>query len=189
VKPIGTIAAMNSKPVAMGHHPASPPALYRPDTQVAMRTLEFFTAHIRNPATRKAYAKAAERFADWCAEQVLHHLRDIRPMHVAAYIEGLQVTLAALRILFDWLVVGQIIPTNPASSVRGPKHSVKKGTTSVLTAEELRTLLDAWIPVRWLAYAIGHRRHAVHLRPGRCRAEDAGGRYLHAGQADVGPAA
>ena len=50
--------------------------------------------------------------------------------------------LAALRMLFDWFVVGQVLPFNPASSVRGPKHVVKKGKTPVLTAEEARGLLD-----------------------------------------------
>jgi integrase/recombinase XerD len=46
-------------------------------------------------------------------------------------------------MLFDWLVTGQVMPTNPAHAVRGPKHSVKKGKTSVLSAEEMRTLLDS----------------------------------------------
>jgi len=46
-------------------------------------------------------------------------------------------------MLFDWLVIGQVIATNPASSVRGPKHSVKKGKTPVLTAEEARALIDS----------------------------------------------
>ncbi len=46
-------------------------------------------------------------------------------------------------MLFDWLVTGQVIPLNPAHAVRGPKHSVKKGKTSVLSAEEMRTLLDS----------------------------------------------
>ena len=46
-------------------------------------------------------------------------------------------------MLFDWLVLGQIVPTNPASVVRGPKYIVKKGKTSVLTADEARTLLDS----------------------------------------------
>ena len=50
--------------------------------------------------------------------------------------------LAAIRMLFDWLVVGQILPSNPASSVRGPRYSTKKGKTPVLTADEARTLLD-----------------------------------------------
>ena len=46
-------------------------------------------------------------------------------------------------MLFDWLVLGQIIPTNPTSAVRGPKHSVRKGKTPGLTAEEARDLLDS----------------------------------------------
>ena len=43
----------------------------------------------------------------------------------------------------DWLVVGQIIPMNPASSVRGPKYFIRRGKTPVLTAEEARQLLDS----------------------------------------------
>jgi len=31
--------------------------------------------------------------------------------------------LAAVRMLFDWLITGQVMPANPASSVRGPKIS------------------------------------------------------------------
>ena len=50
--------------------------------------------------------------------------------------------LAAIRKLFDWLVVGHLLPFNPASSVRGPKHVVKEGKTPVLSAEEARKLLD-----------------------------------------------
>jgi site-specific recombinase XerD len=131
---------------------AALPALFTPNARAAKRTLEFFTAQIRNPNTRRAYARAASRFAAWCAERGLDDLQAIEPVHVAAYVEGLQLQmtapsvklqLAALRVLFDWLVVGQVIPVNPASSVRGPKHSVKKGKTPVLTADEARTLIDA----------------------------------------------
>jgi hypothetical protein len=25
-------------------------------------------------------------------------------------------------MLFDWLIAGQVMPSNPASAVRGPKH-------------------------------------------------------------------
>jgi site-specific recombinase XerD len=46
-------------------------------------------------------------------------------------------------MLFDWLVIGQAMPSNPASAVRGPKHVVKKGKTPVLSAGETRDLLDA----------------------------------------------
>ncbi|SPB14317.1 phage integrase family protein [Caballeronia novacaledonica] len=51
--------------------------------------------------------------------------------------------LAAIRHLFDWLVTGQIVPHNPAASVRGPSHTAKKGKTPVLDASETRQLLDS----------------------------------------------
>jgi len=51
--------------------------------------------------------------------------------------------LAAIRMLFGWLVVGQVIPMNPAGSVRGPKHVVKRGKTPVLTADDARQLIDS----------------------------------------------
>ena len=35
--------------------------------------------------------------------------------------------LAAVRHLFDWLVTGQVVPVNPAASVRGPSHVVTPG--------------------------------------------------------------
>ena len=34
--------------------------------------------------------------------------------------------LTAIRMLFDWLVTGQVVPVNPAHAGRGPRHSVKK---------------------------------------------------------------
>jgi hypothetical protein len=42
--------------------------------------------------------------------------------------------LAAVRMLFDWLITGQVAPSNPASAERGPTHVVKTGTTPVLEA-------------------------------------------------------
>ena len=126
------------------------PGLFSISKQAQRRFWEFFTAHIRNPNTRRAYLIAAWRFADWCG----HHgipLAKVEPMVVAAYVEELtgklsaasvKQHLAAIRMLFDWLVVGQVLPFNPASSVRGPKHVVRKGKTPVLSAEEARGLLD-----------------------------------------------
>jgi site-specific recombinase XerC len=70
--------------------------------------------------------------------------------HVATYIEDLKdqmsaplvkLRLAAIRMLFDWLVVGQIVPTNPASAVRGPKHSIKKGKTPVFFVDETHSAI------------------------------------------------
>ncbi len=51
--------------------------------------------------------------------------------------------LAALRHLFDWMVMGQIMPTNPAAAVRGPRHIVRRGKTPVLDPAEARQLIDA----------------------------------------------
>ena len=117
----------------------------------AWRYIEFFTANIRNPNTRRAYARACARFLGWCADRGLA-LPGVRPFDVAAYIEGLRrevsapsvkQQLAAIRLLCDWLVVGQVIPANPASAVRGPKHVVKTGKTPVLEGAEWRRLVDA----------------------------------------------
>jgi hypothetical protein len=49
-------------------------------------------------------------------------------------------------MLFDCLVTGHVIETNPAYSVRGPRYTVKKGKTPVLTAEEAHALLES-IPI------------------------------------------
>jgi hypothetical protein len=126
------------------------PALFSPDPSTARRTLEFFTADIRNANTRRAYARAGADFAGWCSERGLTDLSDVEPVHVATYVEQLKLAppsikqrLAALRRLFDWLVVGQVIPTNPATSVRGPRYSSRKGKTPVLSAEEVRELVDS----------------------------------------------
>jgi site-specific recombinase XerC len=51
--------------------------------------------------------------------------------------------LAALRHLFGWLVNGQIMPINPAHTVRGPRHVVTSGQTPVLDPAEARALLDS----------------------------------------------
>jgi site-specific recombinase XerD len=117
----------------------------------AWRYVEFFTANIRNPNTRRAYARACGSFFHWCDLRGLT-LACIRPHDVGAYIEALQrsaappsvkQSLAAVRMLFDWLVVGQVMPTNPAAAVRGPAYVVKTGKTPVLEGQEWRQLFDS----------------------------------------------
>jgi integrase len=70
-------------------------------------------------------------------------------------------------MLFDWLVVGHIMAVNPAHAVRGPKHSVRKDKTPVLTAEEARTLLDS-IPVMRTVKLKGGEKKEVHCVVGLC---------------------
>jgi integrase len=76
----------------------------------------------------------------------------VQPFHVAAFVKELQGQfapptvkqhLAALRMLFDWLVTGHVLDTYPAHAVRGPKYVVTRGKTPVLTADEARAILDA----------------------------------------------
>ena len=179
---------------------AAVPALYAPNPEAAKRFIEYFAAHIRNPNTRRAYLRAVRDFADWCdAAAVSRSSLDIEPVHIAAYIEQLgkhlakpsvKQNLAAIRMLFDWLVVGQVVAANPAAPVRGPKHTVKKGKTPCSTADEARVLLDS--------ISHGHdpgaprprldRHHGLHVRPGGRGPQDAGRGRLRPGPAVLGPA-
>lgn len=136
---------------------AKHPVVFARNERAGERFFSFFTANIRNKNTRRAYYKAACRFSEWCEGRGVDELADVKPPHVAAYIEwlGLQLPegqglskpsvkqhLAALRMLFDWLVVGHVIEHNPAHAVRGPKYSQKKGKTPVLDRDEARALIS-----------------------------------------------
>lgn len=128
------------------------PALFgNAGERAAYRFIEFFIATIHNPNTRLAYYRAVYRFAYWC-EQRRIELPHLNAVLIAKYVHELgQVAspptvkqhLAAIRMLFDYLVTGHIMPINPAAAVRGPKYVIKTGKTPVLTAQETRQLLDA----------------------------------------------
>jgi site-specific recombinase XerD len=116
------------------------------------RFWEFFVNSIRNPHTRRAYGRSIGEFLAWCEQRGLASIEDVEPLHVGMYIEAVtrshsaptaKQKLAAIRMLFDWLVTGQIVPSNPTASVRGPKHVVKVGKTAVLDPQEARVLLDS----------------------------------------------
>src|SRR5260221_14531301 len=100
--------------------------------RASMRFLEFFAANIRNPHTRRAYARAADEFLAWCATAGVPSIGAVQPVHVATWIEAgtrelatpsVKQRLAAIRHLFDWLVTGQVVPANPAGSVLGRRIS------------------------------------------------------------------
>jgi site-specific recombinase XerD len=132
---------------------ASVPALIARDGErAAYRFLEFFTAQIRNANTRRAYAHAVGGFCQWLDDQAMPSISVVTSVHIATYIEALgrdlsaptvKQHLAAIRMMFDWLTTGGIIPFNPAAAVRGPKHSAKRGKTQILTPEEARQLIDS----------------------------------------------
>jgi site-specific recombinase XerC len=120
--------------------------------RASLRFLEFFAAAIRNPHTRRAYGYAVAEFLAWCEAAGVPSLAAVQPLHVAAWIEAqtrelaapsVKLRLAAIRHLFDWLVTGQVVAVNPAASVRGPSHIVKRGRTPVLAPDEARQLLNS----------------------------------------------
>ncbi len=120
--------------------------------RASIRFIEFFAVTIRNPHTRRAYMRAVADFLAWCEDAGVRSIIHVQPLHVAAWVElqtrehaapTAKQRLAAVRHLFDWLVTGQIVPVNPAASVRGPRHIVKTGKTPVLEPEEARALLDS----------------------------------------------
>ena len=58
-------------------------------------------------------------------------------------------------MLFDWLVTGQVLPVNPAASVRGPKHVVKRGKTPVLS-RKVKTLCAVKVgDSQWVQFPSG----------------------------------
>lgn len=126
-----------------------PLAIVEAGPKAEEKFFEFFTAQIPNANTRMAYLRAVRRFFIWVEEMKLR-LEHIRPIHVAAYIQALgqeleppsvKQHLAAVRMLFNYFVVGQVMETNPAAAVRGPKYSAKKGKTPVLVEQEAKELL------------------------------------------------
>jgi integrase/recombinase XerD len=138
-----------TKALTLRHAHTVPAMLANAGENAATKFLEFFAARIRNLNTREAYARACAQFLVWC-ERHISDLRAITPMHVAAYIEqhpGAPQTvkqhLAAIKMLFDYLVISQVVPVNPAAPVKGPTHVVKRGKTPVLTVEDARKLLDS----------------------------------------------
>ena len=153
---------MPKAPIVLTDEIPAPPALVRagldmlPATigarneRTRLRFIQFFTANIRNRNTRRAYARAVKQFFDWTEGRRLE-LEEIDPVTVAAYVEkiggemarpSVKQQLAAIRQMFDYLVTGGILTTNPAASVRGPKYVVRRGKTPVLSAGQARQLLD-----------------------------------------------
>jgi site-specific recombinase XerD len=132
--------------------PVLPALVTAAGERASKRFVEFFAANIRNPHTRRAYHRAAEEFLAWCASAGVPSIAAIQAVHVATWIEAstrelavasVKQRLAAIRHLFDWLVTGQVVPVNPAHTVRGPRHVVTSGQTPVLDPAEARTLLDS----------------------------------------------
>jgi hypothetical protein len=87
--------------------------------------------------------------------------------HMAAFAVAKEPFLCGI---LDWLVTGgQIVPFNPAASVRG---IVRQGKTPVLTPEEARALIDRRHRDHHacrVARPCADRTDGVQLRADRCR--------------------
>ncbi len=138
--------ARSSRPIFL------PAQIGRADEKTQRRFLEFFAATIRNKNTREAYYRAVCKFFSWCEARGVKDITQVEPLLVAAFIEEeteahqaqtVKQELAAIRKLYDHLVTGQIVPFNPASSVRGPSYSIDVGKTPVLSQAEARRLLES----------------------------------------------
>jgi len=150
IVPLSTTSSLHGREDLAALGPGQPPLLFLQNARAGKRTLEFFVTQIPNDNTRRAYYGVVRRFSAWCAAHHIEELNRVEPMHVAAWLKALEAEgssrptvkqhLAAVRMLFDWLVVGQILPFNPAHAVRGPKHVIKKGKTPVLSTEEMHEL-------------------------------------------------
>ena len=146
---------MASSPISASTNPLAlqlPRLIATAGDQAGIRFVEFFTATIRNQNTREAYARAVRDFFRWCEDQDLSVVTNISPVHVAVYVEQLSKLkspqtvkqhLAAIRALFDFLVTGGVLRSNPAISVKGPRYSQSRGKTPILLAEDARALLDS----------------------------------------------
>ncbi len=107
-------------------------------------------------------SRAVGEFLAWCEKHGVASIADVAPLHVATWIElqsrsvsapTVKQQLAALRHLFDWLVTGQIVPQNPAASVRGTRHVVRVGNP--IFASALLTDLAARMAASRLRPSIG----------------------------------
>ena len=135
-----------------------PPAVFLPNENAAERFFGFFTANHQQQKHAAGVLQGCLPVFGLVRGQGASTWPHVKPPHVAAYIEMLAAAepegpglskpsvkqhLAALRMLFDWLVVGHVLDSNPAHAVRGPKYSQKKGKTPVLDRDEARALIAA----------------------------------------------
>ena len=110
---------------------------------------EFFQAGIRNAHTRAAYLLAVRRFLTWCEKQGIE-LRQVTPGHLGAYfndhpgsIPTKKQHLAAIRGLYDTLVLRHVAVLNPAASVRLERYQVIEGKTPEISVAQARSLLSS----------------------------------------------
>ena len=89
--------------------------------------LELLGARVRNPNTRSAYRVAWRAFLAFCSVRQLE-LESVKAYHVGSWLDqhsGSRSTqrqhLAAVRLLFDSLMMRGVVEYNPAARARPPR--------------------------------------------------------------------
>jgi integrase/recombinase XerD len=116
--------------------------------RAAFHSVEFFTARIPNSNTRAAYGHAVAEFCQWCELRAIP-LPTLSSPVVAAYFHALEerlcpasanLHLSGIGQWLEWLARTGVLPSNPASVVRGVRLSREEGKTPVLEREQARRL-------------------------------------------------
>jgi len=118
--------------------------------QIEESILEFFCATISNKNTRRTYMSGIKSLVDFGETKMSIKLVDMRPMHIAAWVEDstrinaittVRAQLSAVKMLFSYLVVKGLIESSPAHHIKSPRFSREIGTTPIMSAEEAKRLL------------------------------------------------
>lgn len=127
--------------------PAAPAVLRDAGPAARFAWDEFFGGTLRNPHTRRVYARAVTGFLRWL-EGGNVPLARATPGMVGTYLDLMpvaapskKVALAALRAFFDRLVNRHVLVLNPAATVRGERYEAVEGKTPEVTPDQARTLL------------------------------------------------
>jgi integrase/recombinase XerD len=116
--------------------------------RAAFHSVEFFTARIPNSNTRAAYGHAVAELCQWCELRAIP-LPSLSSPVLAAYFQELgerlspstaNLHLSGIRQWLEWLARSGVLPSNPASVVRGARLSREEGKTPVLDREQARQL-------------------------------------------------
>src|ERR1700686_981419 len=144
-----------------------------PRAKTAETFLELLGARVRNPNTRSAYQVAWRSFLAFCSARKLE-LERVKAYHVGAWLDqhpGSRSTqrhhLAAVRLLFDSLMMRGVVEYNPAARARPPRL-VRESSQTPPTSESARKLALENPPESGRLVARQHRRLRL-LQGGRRR--------------------
>jgi integrase/recombinase XerD len=111
--------------------------------------LELLGARVRNPNTRSAYRVAWRSFLAFCSARRLE-LEGVKAYHVGAWLDqhpGSRSTqrqhLAAVRLLFDHLMMRGVVEYNPGARAKPPRLVREFSHTPVFEEAEIAAFLES----------------------------------------------